>query len=63
MIQPHPDCRAPHREAYEYQGPTHACVGSGCVAPECVTRALDTAAAESIKRVLVIPTDEQKEIG
>jgi hypothetical protein len=32
--RPHPDCRAPHREANDYSGPTHACAGDNCQAPE-----------------------------
>ena len=31
---PHPDCRAPHKDYWEYTGPTHACAGPGCQASE-----------------------------
>lgn len=31
--EPHPDCRAPHRNANEYAGSTHACPGNGHCPP------------------------------
>lgn len=34
--EPHPDCRAPHKDSHEYTGPTHACAGKDCRA--CANR-------------------------
>lgn len=58
MIQPHPDCKAPHKEPNEWTGPTHACAGPNCPSVEHKPRVRGAVMNED--GAMDYPTDEHK---
>lgn len=56
MQRPHPDCKAPHLTDHDYSGPSHACAGFYCAAPDC-DRYKEAAAARDLNTVRIFEPD------